>query len=164
MDMWTVMCFICMAVSALKWVNHFSQSCYLPTACFNTCTQDTCKALSRSPPCITYVHGFPQSNLSFSFRSNLSLHHATTLLHPSCFQATLLPPQYYCRQCFSLSPLTVYLMQSKLLHSSQTSITASHNLVVCLSLTSHSPPLYVGVALNHCMTDYHFTLSSRTLF
>ena len=53
-------------------------------------------------------------------------------------------------------------MQSKLLHSCQTSITASDNLVVCLSITPHSPPLYVGGALHNCMTDYHFTLSSRT--
>ena len=62
---------------------------------------------------------------------------------------------------FHLFPLTVYLIQSKLLHSSQASITASHNLVVCLSITPHFPPLYVGVALYHCMTDDHFTLSSN---
>ena len=157
MDMWTVVCFICMAVSALKWVNHFSQSCYLPTACFNTCTQDTCKALSRSPPCITYVHGFPQSNLSFSFRSNLSLHHATTLLHPSCFQATLLPPQYYCQSVFHSLPSNCvpHAIQATPLYS---------NFHHCLSQTPHFPPLYVRVALNHCMTDDHFTLSSRTPF
>ena len=95
----------------------------------------------------------------------------SSLINPSCYHSapSLLfpshpPPPHCYRQCFCLFLLTVYLIQSKLLQSFQTSITASHNPVVYLSITPHFPPLYVGVALHHCMTDCHFTLSSRSLF
>ena len=141
--------------------NHQSQLQY---------TQNTYKALSspRNSPSINYLRGFPLSNLSFPFHSNLPLHHATTLYSIPLVPKPLSSPSLLL-PVFHLFPITVYLMQSKLLHSSQTlitktSITASHNLVLCLSITPHFPPLYVGVALYHCMTDYHFTLSSRTLF
>ena len=123
-------------------------------------TQYTCKALSspRTSPSINYLCSFPQSNLSFfsSLSIMLPLYSILLVSKPPSSPSLLLP-------VFHLFSLTVYLIQSKLLHSSQTSITASDNLVVWAFYNPHSPPLYVGVALYHCMTDYCFTLSSRTL-
>ena len=93
--MWFYICGSkCIEVSeAFQSVVLSSHSIIIINHSFNTLTY---KALSNprksgNSPCITYVYGFPQSNLSFSFRSNHSLHYATTLLHSSCFQATLLP-------------------------------------------------------------------------
>ena len=124
-------------------------------------TQDTCKALSspRNSPSITYMASL--SNLSFSFCSNLSLHHATTLLHPSCFQATLhpTPPPLTTTASFPSLP------SNCIPHAIQATPLFS-NFHHCLSQFSIIPlflPLYVGVALYQCMTDYNFTLSSRTL-
>ena len=66
---------------------------------------------------------------------------------------------------FHLSPLTVYLIQSKLLLSSQ-------NFNPCLwqscCMPFYNPPFSTTALglhyIYHCMTDYHFTLFSRTLF
>ena len=53
-------------------------------------TQGTCKALSspRIPPCITSMASLWATFPSTSAPISLSLHHATTLLHPSRFLAT----------------------------------------------------------------------------
>ena len=168
MGTWTVVCFICMAVNALKWVKHTLQSVMLSYHSIIIINHSnstlTCKALSspRDPPSIAYATSlwatFPSASALISLSIMLPLYTPSFLFpsHP--------PPPHCYRQCFRLFPLTVYLIQSKLLHSSQTLITAFDNLVVCLSITPHFPPLYVGVALHHCMTDYHCTLSLRTLF
>ena len=119
-------------------------------------TQDTCKALSspRNLPSITYMALLWTTFLLITLSIMLPLY------TPSLsFTSYPPPPHSYC-QCFCLIPLTVYLIQSKLLHSSQTLITISDNLVVCLSIT---PPFPTTVCWG-CTTPLHDRLPFYSLF
>ena len=110
----------------------------------------SCKAHSgpRDPPSIAYMTSFWATFPSASALISLSI--MLPLYTPS-FSFPSHPPTLHCyRQCFRLFPLTVYLIQSKLLHSFQMLFTTSDSLVVCLSIT----PIP-----HHCMLRLHYTIA-----
>ena len=121
-------------------------------------TQDTCEALSspRNSPSINYLRDFPLSNLSSSFHSNHSLHHATTL-----YSIPLVPKPPFSSSL--LLPVFLSLPSNCIPHAIQATPLFS-NANHCLSQSCcmpfynpHFPPLYVGVAL-------HILLHDRLLF
>ena len=87
----------------------------------------------------------PSPSALISLSIMLPLYSILLVPKPPSFPSLLLP-------VFHLFPLTVYLIQSKLLHSSQTLITASPNLLVCMPF--HNSPFPITVCWGYTITPF----------
>ena len=88
----------------------------------------------------------PSPSALISLSIMLPLYSIILIPKPPSFPSLLLPVCH-------LFPLTVYLIQSKLLHSSQTLITASPNLLVCMPF--HNSPFPITVCWGYTITPLH---------